>query len=120
MREVSAKVLRASELKGGRRRDQQIGGYLHWARTGAQRKPASICFSEPNDVFVPGVVVGSPASLSSQIEYKNLSVIERLYLQRVFISDGRAIARAQRRPIKGHAAARHLCPDFAIRLEGKS
>ena len=58
--------------------------------------------------------------LSSQIEYKNLGVIESLELQRAFFADSRAIARVQRHTIKRHGTARHLCPDIATRLEGKT
>src|SRR5258708_39855197 len=57
--------------------------------------------------------------LSSQIEYKNLGVIERLELQRAFFANSRAIACVQQHTIKLHGTARHLCPDIAARLEGK-
>ena len=60
------------------------------------------------------------ASVSSKVEQQYLGGFDSFDLQDLFLASSRAIARVQRRTIKRHGTARHLCPDIATRLDGKT
>lgn len=60
------------------------------------------------------------ASVSSKVEHEKFSCFGSSNLQNFVFADSRAIARVQRHTIKRHGTARHLCPDIATRLEGKT